>query len=194
MQASPQTAGPGDSVTEAAARMADARIGCLPITSRGELVGIVTTTDILAALVHDAMEPAPVEGPVVADLMTRDPITVHRDDHLLDAAARMRNAGIRHLPVIDAELHVIGMLSDRDLRTVIGDPSRALEAGRTTRVDDLRVADAMSSPVTTTAMDARGAEVARYFIDHSISAVPVVDDDDRLVGIVSYIDILRVMA
>lgn len=50
-----QTAGPNDSLTEAAGRMASSKIGALPIIELGKLIGLVTVTDVLAAEVAEAM-------------------------------------------------------------------------------------------------------------------------------------------
>jgi CBS domain-containing protein len=55
MIASVQTAGPDDSLTEIAGRLADSRIGALPIVERGVLRGLVTITDVLHAEVREAM-------------------------------------------------------------------------------------------------------------------------------------------
>ncbi|MCX5743300.1 MAG: CBS domain-containing protein [Proteobacteria bacterium] len=55
MTRSPQTAGPEDSLTEIAGRLAEARIGCLPIVEHGALIGIVTLSDVLAGEVRNAM-------------------------------------------------------------------------------------------------------------------------------------------
>lgn len=55
MIASVQTAGPDDSLTEIAGRLANARIGALPIVERGALLGLVTVTDVLEAEVRSAM-------------------------------------------------------------------------------------------------------------------------------------------
>jgi len=55
MRTSPQTAGPDDSLTEAAGRMAMSKIGSLPIVERGKLIGLVTVTDVLDAEVAEAM-------------------------------------------------------------------------------------------------------------------------------------------
>jgi acetoin utilization protein AcuB len=55
MRTPPQTAGPNDSLTEAAVRMAASKIGALPIVEIGKLIGIVTVTDVLAAEVEEAM-------------------------------------------------------------------------------------------------------------------------------------------
>jgi CBS domain-containing protein len=55
MIASVQTAGPDDSLTEIAGRLADSRIGALPVVERGALLGLVTVTDVLEAEVREAM-------------------------------------------------------------------------------------------------------------------------------------------
>jgi CBS domain-containing protein len=55
MIATVQTAGPDDALTEIAGRLADSRIGALPIVERGVLLGLVTVTDVLLAEVREAM-------------------------------------------------------------------------------------------------------------------------------------------
>jgi CBS domain-containing protein len=55
MIASVQTAGPDDSLTEVAGRLAGSHIGALPIVERGALLGLVTVTDVLEAEVREAM-------------------------------------------------------------------------------------------------------------------------------------------
>ena len=124
--------------------------------------------------------------------MTREPATVASDDTLLDAAARMADRNVRHLPVVDGDRHVVGILSDRDVRTVVGDwlrpfrPSDAVVRART-----YRVGDAMTREVFVVNQDAPFDEVVRVFTDQRVGAVPVVDDTDRLVGIISYVDVFR---
>lgn len=188
MQREPHTAHPDDSITEAAARMASEKVGCLPILDRGELVGLVTTTDILAAEVRKSMSSK--DGLTVDEVMTRAPITVRPDDGLLDAAAKMQTQHIRHLPVVDSDNKVVGVLSDRDVRTAVGDPTRAFEDD-TSSLNDLKVRDVMSSPAITTTKQTTCKEVAQLFVTRDAGAVPVIGHDERLIGIVSYIDILR---
>jgi CBS-domain-containing membrane protein len=192
-----ETSSPEESVDEAAERMAARKIGCLPVVQGSELVGIVTSTDILAnqvrmAPANDARSDA---GPIVGEAMTRDPQVVRSGDHLLDAAARMQSLGIRHLPVIDGDGKVIGMLSDSDVRTAVGDPQR-VAGGQAAEVqlELLLVRDVMSAPAVTVRPDERCADVARYFADMKVGAMPVVDAEDRILGICSYIDILRALS
>jgi CBS domain-containing protein len=193
MVRTPQTANPEDSITEVAGRMASSKMSCFPVLQRGDLVGMITTTDILMSQVQTAMVPPKVEsGPKVADVMTPRPETVHPDDYILDAAGRMRNLTIRHLPVVDGQGALVGILSDRDIRSAVGDPTKALDsAGVRADVDALRVQDAMTPEVVTVHPSESCASVARLFVHLSASAVPVLDEGGGLVGILSYVDLLR---
>jgi CBS domain-containing protein len=90
---------------------------------------------------------------------------------------------------------VIGILSDRDVRTALGNPLRSLRTSdAVVRISSTRVADVMTrNPITLPA----GTPIARLvalFADHKIGAVPILDSGERLVGIVSYIDLLRAAA
>lgn len=185
------TAGPGDSLTEATARMAFEKIGCLPVTELGKLVGLATTTDVLTAEVRADMESDARKGPRVGEVMTREPKTVHPDDHLLDAAARMVQYRIRHLPVVDGDGHIVGMLSDRDVRANIGDPVQAFTDEASVPAKLLRVQDAMSKATAIATEDQSCGEAARTLVDLHAGAIPVTDGKDLLVGIVSYVDLLR---
>jgi len=186
------TAGPEDSLTEAAARMAEHKIGCLPITRQGKVIGIVTTTDVLAGEVRSTTMPS-AGGPTIADVMTDDPVTVHKDDLLIDAAAKMQQHRIRHLPVVDVDGRAVGMLSDRDLRQVVGDLRRTtLDPDR--QIVSYRVEDAMSAPVISVTANTSLVAAAEKFADFEISAVAVVSAGDQLIGIASYIDMLQGLA
>ena len=123
-------------------------------------------------------------------LMTRAPTTAAADDLLLDAAARMADRNVRHLPVVDGDQHVVGILSDRDVRTAVGDSARPPKRNDA-RTHALRVAHVMTPDVFVVRQDAPFADVVRVFTDQRVGAVPVVDDGDRLVGIISYVDVFK---
>lgn len=125
-------------------------------------------------------------------LMTREPVTAAADDNLFDAVARMTKRNVRHLPVVDGEQRVVGMLSDRDVRTQIGDAARPLRpTDANVRLRSMRVGDAMTRDPFVVRHDAPFAVVARVFTDQGVGAVPVVDDAERLVGIISYVDVFK---
>jgi acetoin utilization protein AcuB len=190
MTRAPRTATPEDPVADVAERLARGRFGALPVVEDGVLVGIVAIGDVIAA---DLPRPAGARPRrvVAADAMTPGPFTTHPDEGLFEAARRMRVHGIRHLPVVDRDDHVVGMLSERDLRSAVGDPARfVLTAART----EQRVRDAMSALPYTVTENRPLVEIAKVFEDGRIGAVPVLDRQERLVGIVSYVDVLHALA
>lgn len=116
----------------------------------------------------------------VVDLMSTALVTVAEGDLVTEARERMEVAGIRHLLVVDARGHLVGVLSDRDLL-------RAAAAARA-----LRVGDVMSRDPVTIRSDAPAHVAATMMIEHQIGSVAVVDDGDALVGLVTQTDFLDV--
>ncbi|HEY5923526.1 MAG TPA: CBS domain-containing protein [Kofleriaceae bacterium] len=192
MTAPAQTAGPDDSLTEVAGRMALAKIGALPVVERGALLGLVTVTDVLDAEVRTAMAPAPKTLATVADAMTPFPVTAAPETAIADAVALMIDHHVRHLPVVDTTRTVVGMLSERDVRSAIGDPVQYVELRRSTV--GLHVRDVMTAPAISVSFDQPLLEVAKVFADIRIGALPVLDKFGALVGILSYVDALRLLA
>jgi len=129
---------------------------------------------------------------VVDDVMSRQPVTASADDTLPVVVDRMGRRGIRHLPVTDAEHRVIGILSDRDVRTAIGNPMRSLDPREAlVRIESTRVEHVMSRVPITLPSGTRLERAAALFADKKIGAVPIVDEKERLVGLVSHTDLLR---
>lgn len=129
----------------------------------------------------------------VSDVMTADPVTVGPTETVRDAIATLYELDIRHLPVVDGT-RLVGMVSDRDLR------AQSLPAvtesdlpGVARTIQAQPVSELMQSDIVTVGPEDDLADAVDLMIDHKVGAVPVVDaEDDRLVGIVSYIDVLQV--
>jgi CBS-domain-containing membrane protein len=84
------------------------------------------------------------------------------------------------------------MLSDRDVRLAVGNAHWGLpSAVPPTGLRSLRVSDVMSRQPFVLREEAPFLQLVSVFTDERVGAVPVVDADDRLIGIVSYVDILR---
>lgn len=191
MQGPVQTAGPDDSLTEAAGRMAVSKIGALPVVEQGRMLGIATVSDVLAAEVRDAMMPRR-PSLTAADAMTPYPFAVRPETLLVDAVAIMVDHHVRHLPVVDEHSTISGILSDRDVRSAIGDPSAYAEARSPTPVQ-LRVRDVMTRSAAYVPFDAPLVEIAKRFADDRIGAMPVTDKFGALIGMISYVDVLRAL-
>lgn len=128
------------------------------------------------------------------DLMTEAPATVGPTSTVRKAVEILQALDVRHLPVVNEDRELVGMLSDRDLRTLsipcfVGPEHVAnLRAAL-----DARVTSFMNSDVLSVEEDADAAEVVDLMLDHKIGAVPVTNAEGMLVGIISYMDILRAM-
>jgi acetoin utilization protein AcuB len=192
------TVGPDTDLVAAIRLVTGRKIGCLPVIEGGGLLGIVTRSDLLAAEVGDAGDDvtpstkASWEGLVVDDVMSPQPVSVAVEASLRSALERMDQHGVRHLPIVDGERKVIGILSDRDIRTVIGNPMRTISShDAMARIESARVGPIMTpSPMTLRSGTPLG-RAARVFSDHKVGVIPIVDDHDRLLGVLSYTDVLR---
>jgi acetoin utilization protein AcuB len=124
--------------------------------------------------------------------MTDRPATVRTDTKVRDAAHLMQTLAVRHLPVLDAHGVLVGMVSDRDLHGVtipkFLEPERAAELREALEAP---VATIMSRNVVSVGQQATASQIVALMIEHRIGAVPVVDPAGSLVGIVSYMDVLR---
>jgi CBS domain-containing protein len=186
------TVSPEDDVADVATTLVARRIGCAPVVEDGALVGILTTGDLVAHQVARMLHPGVEPSPTLEGFVGRPLATVHPGDDLLEAVTRMASGGVRHLPVVDGDGRLTGMVSDRDVRAAVGSPMLALERGPArARVRALKVADVMSRGPVSVPPSATLEEVARILVERRVGAVPIVDDEGRPVGLISYIDALR---
>jgi acetoin utilization protein AcuB len=113
---------------------------------------------------------------LVAERMTRPPITISGQEKVKDALAVIEKHRLRHLPVLDDESNLIGIVSEKDLlRAKEGDDIQAVMTRKVITVTEY------------TALE----EAARIMADHKISSLPVVRDE-RLVGIITETDLFYV--
>jgi acetoin utilization protein AcuB len=126
------------------------------------------------------------------DVMTSSPITVTLEATLAEVSDLMREADIRHVPVVKAGV-LVGMVSDRDLaslnvaRVLTADGADAMRRALVTPVVTV-----MSADVIFVEMEDDLDDVIELMLEHKVGAIPVVRPDTReVVGIVSYIDVLR---
>jgi CBS domain-containing protein len=117
------------------------------------------------------------------DMMTRDPITAHPRDKVDYVARVMRDSDCGSVPVVDQSGRLVGMVTDRDVvvRLIAErvDPREAI-------ISDCMTSGAVSCHFYDPIYECIG-QMAR----HQVRRLPVVDDDGRVVGVISQCDLAR---
>lgn len=130
---------------------------------------------------------AQVASAHISDVMSTPALTVETGESLWDAWHLMFVSGIRHLVIVDANGMCVGVLSDRNIVSEIPATPEHLGARKVCDVfsasPELRVHPAD---------DPRAA--AAMMQQHGVEAVPVVDEKQRLVGVVTESDLVRWLA
>ncbi len=122
----------------------------------------------------------------VEQIMTRDLFTVHRDE-LVDMAAYVMDwKHIRHVPVEDHKHRLVGLVTHRALLRQMA------ESSSTGTTPSTAVSKIMRTDVITVRPDTRTLDALRLMRQSGISCLPVVEDDDRLVGIVTERDFMGI--
>jgi CBS domain-containing protein len=141
-------------------------------------------------------------GMTVAHLMTRDVVTVKKDTPLKEAARRLTGLRISGMPVVDDQDKVLGVIGELDImsvlsgkntrglrdlfRRIMGEPSPVRKKGD-------QVGHIMSTPAIVIKSSVDVQDAARLLDSHRIKRLPVVDDNGKLIGVISRADIVRAM-
>lgn len=131
---------------------------------------------------------------LVEDVMSTDVFTLGRNDTLSIADDLMKQQRIRHLPVLDADGALCGILSQRDLFR--GMLLRSLGYGERAAqkmLDSLSIKDAMHEDVVTITAKSTLSDAANLMLSKKIGCLPVVEGE-RLVGMISEADFLKQFA
>lgn len=137
----------------------------------------------------------------VEDAMTTEVLTVQPDTPLKEAAEILTQRRISGLPVLDPQHRVVGVLSEGDIlfKEAGGNERKGfLERLLTASAPELdlklaarTVGEAMSAPALTIGPKRQLSEAASTMIDEGVNRLPVIDNDGKLVGIVSRADLVR---
>ncbi len=120
-------------------------------------------------------------------------VTVSPETSIFRARELMDARRISQLPVTDGRAHLLGIITDRDLKEAWASPATTLSVHELTYVlQKLTVANIMTRKVITATPDMTIERAARLIHDNKISALPVIKDD-KLVGIITIIDLLEVL-
>ncbi|WP_163549344.1 HPP family protein [Candidatus Frankia nodulisporulans] len=143
------------------------------------------------------------------DVMTTEVYCVGPETSVKEAATLLLRRQVRGLPVVNADGTLVGVVTEADLFTIGCAPDPRRHARRdlivaalpsehvdtSGRPEDRRiVADVMSTPAVTARADADLADLARIMLSEHLTRLPILDDHNRLVGLVSRRDLVRLLA
>ncbi|MFZ4715853.1 MAG: HPP family protein [Bacteriovoracaceae bacterium] len=127
------------------------------------------------------------------DIMTTMPITIHAGESIVQAYGKMKENSIRHLPVMNGQNQIIGILSDRDIQ-------RAMQVHRIDKFQqdielpvEIPVEEFMSWPVYMVNEKTSIKVVAAQMLSQKVSAFLVEDEAGRLKGIITTDDLLKLL-
>lgn len=134
---------------------------------------------------------------LVAEVMTYNVVAVRQEAEFKEIVAVMHRRRVSAFPVLDAQDRVIGLVSEADLlqrEAYPARPSARHEEHRRipAKADALTAGELMTSPAITITPQATVTEAARVMHGRKVKRLPVIDEDRRLVGIVSRVDLLGV--
>jgi acetoin utilization protein AcuB len=129
---------------------------------------------------------------LVKHRMTPNPLTVTTDTSLKDALELLRSKPFRHLPVMDEDGKLVGIVTEKSLVYASPTSTTTLSVFEVDYIlSHTTMKQIIGNPVITVEPDLPIEEAARIMLDHHIGCLPVVEDDE-LVGIISDTDIFRV--
>jgi CBS domain-containing protein len=136
----------------------------------------------------------------VSDLMTRDVVSARYDTPFQEVARLLTENEIAALPVVDNGGRPVGVVSEADLLRKASDrpgtdgrvPLPPLEAWERAKAEGARAEELMSAPAVCAHPDWNVVEAAQLMEVQHIKRLPVVDDVDRLLGIISRRDLLQI--
>jgi CBS domain-containing protein len=125
----------------------------------------------------------------VEDVMTANPATLGPGDTIAAAEEIMNEEGFRQIPVVNKK-ELVGIITDRDIRSFLSGRLFGVPEDREVAMNT-KIAAVMTTKPVFVAPDDDLADAVELLIEGKIGGIPVVDEDEGLVGIVTYVDVLR---
>ena len=128
----------------------------------------------------------------VKDQMTPNPLTVTPDTPIIEVQAKMQHHNIRHLPVVEDNVCLVGLLNREAMLQAMPWSATHLSAFETQYIlSKVKARNVMLRDVITVAENELVEEAARIMVDHKVTCLPVMQNQ-RLVGIITNTDLLAI--
>jgi CBS domain-containing protein len=129
--------------------------------------------------------------PRVRDYMTTEPVTLHDQDPLREAVELVMVRRIRHIPILDAEEKLVGIVTDRDVKRTLPSPlSSTAQEEHEAVLETTSLHQVMTREPITTEPDANIADAVEVLVHSRIGGLPVLENG-TLVGVFTEKDALR---
>lgn len=128
----------------------------------------------------------------VSKNMTINPVTTTPDMGVFEAFELMKNEGVQRLPVLDNDGNLVGIISEKNITSAAADRKVSI-VEFALLLSKIKVGDVMTKEVITVSVDDPVELAARKMSDNDISILPVVDNNGKLVGVVSRSDLFRLL-
>lgn len=228
----PKSASPQTPVPNVITTMIDNHIDMVPVLADADIVGVITTTDILKLFIRLdkaicqlypelGKKASPVDMAsagsgqkatlfswalkTVEGIMTREVICLQIQDNLASAMAAMQEGGFRHIPVVDEQMKLMGIVSDRDaLRHLPFAGRRPLLPPKKFRWHlfstdqknanlELPIESIMTRKVEYISPSCSAHEAVTILRKTKASCLPVVDEKEKILGIVTVTNLMRLL-
>ncbi|KAB2904734.1 MAG: CBS domain-containing protein [Anaerolineae bacterium] len=134
-----------------------------------------------------------MKNKIVKNWMTKDPVTIGPDATLPEVHEKMKEYGIRRLPVVDEEDTLLGIISLSDVQEAEPSDAKALNIYELTYLlSKIKVGRLMKKDVITVTPDTSIADCAKLMMEKKIGGLPVVENG-KVVGIITESDIFRLV-
>jgi acetoin utilization protein AcuB len=128
---------------------------------------------------------------LIKDWMTKDPVTITEETSMIKAIHLMKERRFRRLPVVTAG-RLVGMVTDRDLKEASPSKATTLDVHELYYLlAELQVKEIMSRNPVSVSQDDTVEHAAQIMLEHTISGLPVLDQDGKVVGIITQSDVFR---
>ena len=131
----------------------------------------------------------PYDWMKVVDVMTKHPLVMTPSETIGEADEVMMENRIRQLPIVKGSA-LLGIITDRDIRSFLAD-SPLLDSDRREKALGTEVREVMTAHPLTLSPDDTLRDAVELLVEDKIGGIPVVDEAEGLVGIVTYVDVLR---
>ncbi len=131
---------------------------------------------------------------LIENWMSKDVVTGAPEMSMMKASKIMKDKGIGRLPVVDDKGVIVGLVSDRDIKEASPSKATTLDMHELYYLlSEIKLKDIMTKKVVTVRTNETIERAAELMLEHNIGGMPVVDDDNKVVGVITDSDIFKVL-